>query len=144
MPRYAQFYKVAASIQRRRLFFERMGWESNKYKTIGHILSKGIEKEPFFLNWPRYSVLKLQSNRQNKSSYHPKIVGLINGRIRTRLRLEASWLEVSYWKKARWYSISWGGSVDYFSTLQQTLRFLRRLPNCLLFSESLFAADPVK
>ena len=46
MPRYAQFYKVAASIQSRRPFFERMGWESNK--TIGHILSKGIEKEPFF------------------------------------------------------------------------------------------------
>ena len=44
---HGQFYKVAASIQSRRPFFERMGWESNKYKTFGHILSKGIEKEPF-------------------------------------------------------------------------------------------------
>ena len=96
------------------------------------------------LNWPRYSVLKLQSNWQNKSLHHPKIVGLINGRIRTRLRLEASWLKVKYLELAKWCSISRGGSVDYLSTLQQTLRFLRRLPNCLLFSESLFAADPVK
>ena len=65
----------------------------------------------FFLNWPRYSVLKLQSNRQNKSSYHPKIVGLINGRIRARLRLEASWLKVNYWKKAKWEGLSQGEGV---------------------------------